>query len=42
MLTIRDVYSGAREGHVSVTAFMLVGDAVVLRPGVYHRGRIQR
>ena len=34
-ITIRDIYSGAAEGEVIVSALMLVGDVVVLRPGAF-------
>ncbi|WP_419942791.1 hypothetical protein [Candidatus Palauibacter sp.] len=34
-MTIRDVYSGAGKGEIVVTAFMLVGDVVVLRGGAF-------
>ena len=32
---IRDMYTGARKGEVAVTAMMLVGDVILLRPGAF-------
>ena len=35
---IRDPYTGARKGEVSLTALMLVGDVIVLRGGAFVQG----
>lgn len=34
-MTIRDIYSGAGEGQITVTAFVLTSDVVILRSGGY-------
>ena len=34
-VTIRDIYSGAGEGEITITAFVLAGDVMLLRPDGY-------